>query len=321
MKVEPKINPGISVILAVYNGGDYLRLAVSSVLEQAYKDFELLILDDCSTDGSWNYLASLNDERIVLFRNETNKGLFYNLNFLIQKSNSRLIKLWSQDDIMYSHCLQTVVNFHQNYPGLGFSYSAVDKINETGIIKENNWVDLTPEIVSTELHALIAYYTGSIAGNIANVCINKNALEQVGFFNEAMKISGDFDMWVRVAKEHDTGFVNKKLIQLRDHENQLSRNEKYYINHVIEDAQVYKYLDGYVSRPVREKGKKILRRHKLMFYYTLMLKAFLKGNFSNGIQYLKILMTFDNIFVLTASYIHTRINKPNPPKIFVNPLK
>lgn len=314
--IEAKATPDISVILAVYNGGDYLRLAVSSVLKQTFKNFECLILDDCSTDDSYNYLESLNDERIFLFKNKKNEGLFYNLNFLIKESRSTLIKLWSHDDIMYPHCLQTIVDFHQRHPGLGFSYSAVDRINETGTVKENNWVDKTPEIVSTELHAMIAYYTGSIAGNIANVCITKNALHSVGSFNEGMKISGDFDMWVRLAKDHNTGFINKKLIQLRDHENQLSRNEKYYLNHVKEDARVYKYLDEYLSKTQRDRGKKILRRHKLMYYYTLMLKSLLKGNFRNCFDYLKVLSAFDDIFILTATYVSTRIKKPEPPEIF-----
>src|SRR5688572_16773922 len=88
----------ISVILPVYNGGEYLKQSVESVLTQSLNNFELLILDDCSTDGSWSYLQSLDDNRIELYRNEKNKGLFYNLNFLIKASNSPLVKLWAQDD-------------------------------------------------------------------------------------------------------------------------------------------------------------------------------------------------------------------------------
>jgi glycosyltransferase involved in cell wall biosynthesis len=308
--------PDITVILAVYNGGQYLAQAVSSVLTQHFKNFELLVLDDCSADGSWEYLESLNDRRVCLFRNESNKGLFHNLNYLLRKSRAPLIKLWSQDDIMYPHCLQSVVNFHQRHRDLGFSYSSVDRIDEAGNIKKDDHTDKTPEIISTDLHAIIAYYTGSIAGNIANVCISKTALNEAGFFNEDMKISGDFDMWVRLAKNHDTGFINQKLIQLRDHKNQLSRNEKYYINHVMEDASVYRYLDSYVDGSVRKKGRKLLRRHKLMYYYTLMLQSLLKGDLSNCRRYLKVLLAFDNIFVLTTCYISTRINKPAPPEFF-----
>ena len=168
--------PIISVILPVFNGMAYLALSVESVLKQELKNFEFLIIDDVSNDGSYEYLKSLKDDRIKLFRNETNKGLFYNLNFLIGQSASGLIKLWAQDDIMYPHCLGAFVNFHQKHPNLGFSYSGRTMIDEQGNVKSNKREDTTPEIISTELHAKIAYYTGSIAGNIANVCDPKYIL-------------------------------------------------------------------------------------------------------------------------------------------------
>lgn len=305
--------PIISVVLAVYNGGAYLKLSVDAVLKQDLAEFELLVLDDCSTDGSYEWLQGLTDSRIKLFRNVTNRGLFYNLNFLIKHSNSPLIKLWSQDDIMYPHCLSSFVDFHGRHPGIGFSYSGRDKIDENGKIKENNSIDHTPEIISTELHARIAYYTGSIAGNIANVCISKTALDKVGLFKEDMKISADFDMWVRLAEHFDTGFIREKLIQLRDHEGQLSRNEKYYINHVREDLEVYRYMNSYVSEQQKAEGKILLRNHKLVFYYTLMIKALLKADIKTTIAYASQLAAIDNLFLLTIAFVKAKIKKPALP--------
>jgi glycosyltransferase involved in cell wall biosynthesis len=188
------------VVLPVFNGGAYLEQSVYSVLDQELKEFELLILDDCSTDGSYMWLQELKDSRIKLFKNDENRGLFYNLNFLIQQTKSPLIKLWAQDDIMYSDCLSTFVNFHRLHKGLGFSYSGRDIIDNHGNLIFCPVVDNTAEILSTEEHARIAYITGSIAGNIANVCIVRHAFDKVGAVNEQMKISGDFDMWVRLAE-------------------------------------------------------------------------------------------------------------------------
>ena len=308
--------PEMAVILPVYNGGEYLKLSLQSVLHQNFENVEILIIDDCSTDGSFDYLQSIKDERISLYKNEQNRGLFYNINFLISQSNSTLIKLWAQDDIMYPQCLQSFITFHKQYPDIGFSYSGRDMIDENGIIKPSDRVDNTPAIISTELHAKIAYYTGSIAGNIANVCINKKALEKVGPFNEAMKISADFDMWVRLAQHYETGFINEKLIQLRDHKGQLSRNEKYYINHVKEDLEVFRYLNAYISKDVSKEGKKILRSHKLQFYYTLMLQSFLKGQVKTGWQYLKLLASIDNFFLLSTRYFLMKIKKTAAPNLF-----
>jgi glycosyltransferase involved in cell wall biosynthesis len=139
--------PSISIILPVYNGQTFITDSVNSVLQQKYTDFEFLIIDDCSTDGSWEYLNSLNDNRISLFRNEKNKGLFYNLNYLIKKSTSPIIKIWSQDDIMYENCIEEVITFHKKYPSIGFSYSNRDYIDSKGALIEINKIDNTPEIV------------------------------------------------------------------------------------------------------------------------------------------------------------------------------
>ena len=300
-------------MLAVYNGGTYLKQSIDSVLQQDLNDFELLVLDDCSTDSSYEYLYELKDTRIKLFRNETNRGLFYNLNFLIDHSNSSLIKLWAQDDIMYTHCLSSFVKFHTLHPGIGFSYSGRDMIDENGLLKENHAVDNTPEIISTELHARIAYYTGSIAGNISNTCISKVALDKVGLFNVTMKISADFDMWVRLAEHFETGFIWEKLIRLRDHEGQLSRNEIYYINHVREDLQVYRYLNNYLSKTLRAEGKVIMRQHKLVFYYTLMVKSFLKAELKTTVAYARQLFAMDNFFLLTVAFVKAKISKRPKP--------
>jgi glycosyltransferase involved in cell wall biosynthesis len=305
--------PLISVILPVYNGGAYLVSSVESVLSQSLKNFEFFILDDCSTDNSWKYIDSVNDNRLTIFKNDTNKGLFYNLNFLIRKCNSPLIKLWAQDDIMYPDCLERFVRFNQEHRGLGLCYSGRDIIDENGIVKKLSFVDNTPAIVSSDLHARIAFFTGSIAGNIANVCINRNAMEEVGLFNEKMKISADFDMWVRLAKNHDTGFIPDKLIQLRDHDGQLSSKESSYILHVKEDMMIYRYLLGYVNPNLKSEGRSLLRKYKFPFYYTLMIKALLKGNLKTAYKFYKELQSMDNFLKLSFSFLKSKIIRPLKP--------
>ena len=299
--------PSITIVLPVYNGIEFLELSVISVLKQKYSDFEFLIIDDNSSDGSWEYLQTLSDKRITLYRNEKNKGLFYNLNFLINISKTPIIKLWSQDDIMYPICIEEVIFFHNKYPDIGFSYSDRHYINDLNELLKNNLTDNTPELISTALHAKIAFFTGSIAGNIANVAISKSVLDEVGPFNESMIISGDFEMWVRLARNHKVGFLKKPLVQLRNHKGQLSGQEQYYIYHLREDIEAYKILFNYISLAQKVEGKKILREKKILFYYTLMLKAFFKGKFKLGYNFLQLLGYFDNIFLITWCYFKHRI--------------
>lgn len=299
--------PEISIILPVYNAGHYLRYSVESVLNQTLSNFEFLIMDDCSTDDSYEYLKNINDSRVRLFRNDENKGLFYNLNFMIQQSNAPLIKLWAQDDIMYPSCLHKFVTFHRLHPEIGFSYSARDIINENNEVVKPFISDYTPEIISGTLHAEISYEHGSIAGNIANVCIAKAAIQKVGLFNESMRISADFEMQVRIAAYYPVGFIKKALVQIRDHAQQLSRNPRLYLFHVREDFEVYRILNEYVSPELKKRGQLLLRKKKLMFYYTLMLKSFLKFDFNTGMAYLRILRQFDSPALLTFQYIKFKL--------------
>jgi len=297
----------VSIILPVYNGIKFLQASVTSVLQQSHPGFELLVLDDHSTDGSLRYLQSLNDNRIQLFTNEKNKGLFYNLNFLIQKTRAPLVKLWAQDDIMYADCIKTIIAFHKCHPTVGFSYSGRDIIDEEGKIISATTLDTTPEIVNRALHSRIAFFTGSIAGNIANVTLAKKAIQEVGLFNESMKISGDFDMWVRIAEKYPIGFIKNHLIQLRDHKLQLSRRWDSYTTHLQEDVRVYRYLLSYIDEAERKEGRALLRNHKLLFYYTLMIKAFLKGSFKSGITFFTTLGKLDNIWILTYYFTRNRL--------------
>ncbi len=297
----------ITIILPVYNGIKYLRQSVESVFNQSFLNFEFLIVDDCSTDGSWEYLVGLLDKRITLYRNDSNRGLFYNLNFLIKHANGAIIKIWAQDDVMYSDCLMGVINFHNQHPEISFSYTERDFINADGVLLAKREEDLTPEIISPALHATIAFTAGSIAGNICNVSINKSILDKVGLFNESMKICGDFEMWVRLAKKHPVGFIKKPLVQFRNHKEQLSGQEKYLIYHLKEDLQVYSLLLKSVSVDQQAMGRKLLLNNKFLFYYTLMLKAFFKGKFKTTYQFFKLLSGFDNFLVITWCYFKNKI--------------
>src|SRR3990167_3914129 len=76
----------ISVIMSVYNGITYLRQAVESIIKQTYRNFEFIIVDDASTDETWDYLKSLNDPRVKLIKNKKNLGLAASLNIALRQA-------------------------------------------------------------------------------------------------------------------------------------------------------------------------------------------------------------------------------------------
>ncbi|RKD12421.1 hypothetical protein BCY91_12290 [Pelobium manganitolerans] len=239
-----EMKPAISVILPVYNGGYLLVASVQSVLQQDIGNFEFLICDDCSTDESLNLLRKVCDgvPQVKILQNDSNQGLFKTLNRLMHESSAPLIHLWSQDDIMKSHCLRSTIAFHDEHPSAGMSYSLRDLIDENDILISSAPQDGTPEIINKSLYAKISAYWGCMPGNIANVAITRFAFEKIGEFNTAMKVSGDFEYWTRIAQHYDIGFNKDPNIFLRVHKGQLSQQSNSVAHRIMEDITIMQTL-------------------------------------------------------------------------------
>ena len=99
--------PEISIIMSVYNGMPYLRQAVQSILNQTYKHFEIIIVDDASTDDSLRYLKSIKDKRVNLIKNLKNLGLASSLNIALRKARGDYIARMDADDVSLPRRLET----------------------------------------------------------------------------------------------------------------------------------------------------------------------------------------------------------------------
>jgi glycosyltransferase involved in cell wall biosynthesis len=220
-----------------------LRECVDSILAQTFDDYELVVVDDASTDDSTDILATYRGhKRTRIFRHEKNAGLFPTLNDAIRKSRAPLIHLLGQDDQMKRHCLERWDAFWREHANLGMAYCQRDTIDESGTIIESAPDDQTPTILSTRQVAQISFYHGSMPGNIASVVLRREALDEVGLFREDMEVSGDFEMWVRIAESFKTGFLEESLIRLRSHEDQFSRRPGVAVQFMEEDREIYERL-------------------------------------------------------------------------------
>ena len=99
--------PEVTVFMAVYNGEKFINQAIESVLQQTFKDFELLIIDDGSTDNSQSIINSYTDKRIRVLKNEGNKGLAYTRNRGINEATGKYFATLDCDDVAYKNRLET----------------------------------------------------------------------------------------------------------------------------------------------------------------------------------------------------------------------
>ncbi|MDT8391495.1 MAG: glycosyltransferase family 2 protein [Lentisphaeria bacterium] len=133
-----KPNPTVSVCIPVYNGADYLNVAIDSVLRQTYDDFELIIMDNCSTDESFEIARGFESQRVRVSRNRENLGMAGNWTRCLAAARGKYVKILPADDFLYPDCLARQVAVFaaagSEDPGrpLGIVACARDVVNDTG---------------------------------------------------------------------------------------------------------------------------------------------------------------------------------------------
>ena len=109
-------NPFFTVAIPSWNGWDFIKTSIESVLMQTFKEFELIIIDDASNDGSWDYIKSIKDPRVKFYRNEYNLGIVANWRKCLEKANGKWFKFLLHDDFLFPDTLQILKGLIDKYP-------------------------------------------------------------------------------------------------------------------------------------------------------------------------------------------------------------
>lgn len=109
-------NPFFTIAIPVFNRLDFFKEALNSVLNQTYSDFEIVIVDDCSTDGTWEYIKTIKDKNIRIFRNSENIGIVPNWNRCISESRGKWFKFLMSDDLLFPDSLYILNGLIRKYP-------------------------------------------------------------------------------------------------------------------------------------------------------------------------------------------------------------
>lgn len=211
MKIE------ISVIMSVYNDECYIMNSVQSVLNQTFKNFEFIIIDDASTDGTFEILKKLNDDRIKLYRNKENQGLTKNLNFAIKKSVGKYIVRIDSDDICCVDRLEKQYNFILNKKDIDIigsnAYLIDEKNHLKGITNEVN----DNAIIKEKLNFMNALLHPS-------VLMKANMIKKF-LYNENYRSCQDFELWNRIKDECNFYNLKEPLIFYRLNTKGITRME------------------------------------------------------------------------------------------------
>lgn len=185
----------ITVLMSVYNGEKYLRKSIHSVLTQSYKDFEFIIVDDCSSDKTIEIIKSFNDSRIKLLRNDSNLGLSESLNKGIEHSLGKYIARHDDDDISQSNRLQNQLNLFKatnNIDAIFCRYALFDKFGKIFNSESEYYKKEQIEEALRNKENLFAH---------GAAMIRKKSLIALGGYNTNFVFGQDYELWIRMLNQ------------------------------------------------------------------------------------------------------------------------
>lgn len=261
--------PTVSVILPVYNYASYVGRAIESVRNQTFQDFELVVVDDGSTDNSAEVAASFG---AAVVRQE-NRGLAGARNTGVRASNqfTPYVALIDADDLWRPEKLAKQVALMEARPDIGLCHT-------NGLIRYEGGVerDFVPRRLRNP-YAPVADHI--LPGNkifASSVMLRRSALEQAGPFYEGIRIAEDWDMWFRMAALCRFGFIPDVLIDYLVHADNLSKKGKAFWEARIEvlERRVPSVLDAILANipPKRRVGARRMFRRALALSYSGLAK-------------------------------------------------
>lgn len=198
--------PLVSVVIPVYNREALVARAIDSVLGQTFEDFEVLVVDDASTDGTPGVVRQYDDERVRYLRQKTNRGVSAARNRALREARGAFIAFLDSDDTWMPEKLELQVRRFQELPeDVGLLYTGVETVEGDGggrIDRPAYRGDVYRELLTVN-----RIYTTS------GVMIRAEAAETVGYFDEKAPANEDWDYWVRVARHFKVDYVEDVLMR------------------------------------------------------------------------------------------------------------
>ncbi|MDC0255706.1 glycosyltransferase [Bacteriovoracales bacterium] len=210
-------NPLLTVLLPVYNAEKYIKESISSILAQTFEDFELIIIDDGSTDKSKEAISSFKDKRIRFFKNNTNLKLINTLNKGIKLARGKYLARIDADDICFPKRFQKQISFLENNKNVAILGTDIEFIDKSG-----NYFG--KGVVHPQSHNEIKW------GLQRRCCIyhpttmvNLEKVKNEFFYSEQFVHAEDYELWLRIAKNYRLANLPEVLLKYRVHSSSITQ--------------------------------------------------------------------------------------------------
>jgi len=248
----------VSVVIPTYNSSGRLGEAIESVLAQTYKDLEIVVIDDGSTDDTESVARSFGN-RVWYFK-QANQGAGAARNAGIKSSRGEYIAFLDADDLWCAEKLDQQIPLLEQDPQLGLVYSDWSVVSDDGVI-EDSYLQKVPSASGYVFDELVQ--RGFIL--TSGVVVRRACLDDVGDFDNSLSIAQDYDLWLRICYRWKVAVVEKPLVTKRSWHGSLSSNlEKTAIERI---TLFEKALDNFKNMPYR--SRRIVRRQLARNYWDV----------------------------------------------------
>jgi glycosyltransferase involved in cell wall biosynthesis len=210
-------HPRVSVVIPTYNRAHLIGESIQSVLTQTFRDFELIVVDDGSSDDTETVVRRFGDPRIR-YTYQENKGISGAQNTGIRTAKGGYIAFLGSDDLWLPALLQLEVEILGSNPDVGLAYAKAQAIDTDGNLKSQISGTSQKYPGDTLKSALYGNFVCTIAALMRRECFDR-----VGLFDETLKARVDYDMWIRMAKHYRFAYLDRVLAHFRIHSGRYTR--------------------------------------------------------------------------------------------------
>ncbi len=207
--------PMVSVIIPTHNRADFLTEAIDSVLAQTWRDFEILVVDDGSTDGTRDVIGEYGDR--IRYFHKPHRGPSSARNLGASKAHGNFLAFLDSDDIWEPDKLDIQMNFALSHPDIKLISCGGYVLGNPRRRKSEIGRDLSGDL-------FLNLYQRSFI-NTSGVVLTRDSFLQVGRFDETIRTAEDYDLWLRVAREFPMAHLDAPLVGIRKHSVKLSKNK------------------------------------------------------------------------------------------------
>ncbi|NUO08048.1 MAG: glycosyltransferase [Candidatus Brocadia sp.] len=286
-------SPLVSVVLPTYNCANFLPESIGSILLQTYHSYEIIVIDDGSTDNT-NEVLNPFMQRIKYIKLEQNKGLPIARNTGIRSAQGKYIAFIDADDLWLPEKLQTDMECFNGHPDVGMVYSQHMNIDEKGHVLSGGPLKRLPSgNIFIQLFSQQNFVISS------SVVARKEVFETTGLFDEQLFNCQDWDMWLRIAFYFKVAGINKTLVKYRHNPRSVSKNR----NNVL---RYQKLVIDKTYNAFKDKGNGMnvkLYKRRLASHYAKAGRHYLRiGNKSLANENFRLSLKYDPLNLRSIRY-------------------